>query len=239
MRGDTRPLHGYSVAYVLHRSAQAASQQQLVEYSRSTDLTGAARAANLYELSWAYGIESVSSTGMETRDVIDGGKLQAQYASRWGNGRLTTTAVEYQTRTWYQGSEPYAYTPAPTGCATPSPSDYYAFLGWGLRCVHDLKIAGRARVDGVQTLEIVSVAHGPDSVTLEFWVSPQTYLPVRALLDSQDTFPAVDRVDEYTDYEWLAPTTANLAKLALQIPAGFRRDQLQPVVSFCGFISCN
>jgi hypothetical protein len=234
----TRPAPAYTAAYVLRRSAQAASQQRLVEYSRTVDLTAAARATNLYELNWGYGIEGASSTGMDRREVIEAGKLQAQYASTWGQGRVTTTAVEYQTRTWDQGSEPYAYTP-PTGCATASPSGYYAFLDWGLRCVHNLKIVGRARVDGMETIKIVSVAHGPDSVTLDFWVNPQTYLPVRTLLDSQDTFPAVDRVDEQTDYEWLAPTTANIAKLAIGIPAGFRRDRFQPVVNFCGFIPCN
>jgi hypothetical protein len=238
-RGGTRPLHAYTVAYVLHRSAQAASQQHLVEYSRSVDLVAAARAVNLYELDWAYGIEFASSTGSQLREVIESGKLQAEYASTWGDGRLTSTAVEYQTQTWYQDSEPYAYTPAPTGCATASPSDFYAFLSWGLRCVRDLKIVGQARIDGVQTLEIVSVSHGPDSFSVEFWVNPQTYLPVRALLNSQDTFPAVDRVDEYTDYQWLAPTTANLAKLAIRIPAGFRWDRLQPQVYSCGFIACN
>jgi hypothetical protein len=238
-RGGTRPLHANTVAYVLGRSAQAASQQHLVEYSRSVDLIAAARALNLYELDWAYGIEFASSTGSQMREVIEAGKLQAQYASTWGDGRLTSTAVEYQTQTWYRSAQPYAYAPAPTGCATASPSDYYAFLGWGLRCARDLKIVGQARIDGVQTVEIVSAARGPDSVSLEFWVNPQTYLPVRAMLDSQDTFPAVDRVDEYTDYQWLAPTTANLAKLAIRIPAGFRWDRLQPQVYSCGFIACN
>jgi hypothetical protein len=235
--GGTRPLHAYTVAYLLRRSAQAAGQQHLVEYSRTVDLIAAA--ANLYELSWAYGIESISSSGMDMREAIHDGKLQAQYASSWGRGRLTTTAVEYQTRTWDQGSEPYAYAPAPTGCATASPSDYYAFLHWGLRCVHYLKIAGRPRVDGMQTIKIVSVTRGPDRVLLEFWVNPRTYLPVRTLLDSQDSFPAVDGVDEQTDYKWLTPTTANLAKLAVRIPAGFRQDRFQPMVYLCGFIPCN
>jgi hypothetical protein len=237
--GGTRPPHVVTVAYVLRRSAQAASQQRLVEYSRTVDLTAAARATNLYELDWAYGIEGASITGMDRREVIEAGKLQAQYASIWGHGRLTTTAVEYQTRTWDQGSEPYAYTLSPTGCATASPSGYYAFLDWGLRCVHNLKIVGRASVGGMQTIEIANVARGPDSVTLELWVNPRTYLPVRTLLDSQDTFPAVDRVTEQTDYEWLAPASANIAKLAIRIPAGFRRDRFQPAVYFCGFIPCN
>ena len=237
--GGTRPPHAYTVAYVLRRSAQAASQQHLVEYARSVDLSTEARATNLHELSWAYGIEFTSSAGMDRREVINDGTLQAQYATTWRHGRLTTTAVEYQTRTWDQRSGPYASVPPPTGCATASPSDYYPFLQWGLRCVHFLKIAGRATVDGVQTIKIVSVARGPEPLTLEFWVNPQTYLPVRTLLDSQASFPVVDRVDEQTDYKWLAPTAANLANLVIRIPAGFKRDPLQPMVYLCGFIPCN
>lgn len=237
--GGARPLHSYTVAYLLRRSAQAPSQQHLVEYARSADLTAAARATGLYQLSWAYGIESTTSTGRNLREVIDNGRLQAQYVTVWGHGRVSTTAVEYRTRTWDRGSEAYASMPPPTGCATPSPSDYSAFLHWGLGCAHQLKIAGRARVDGVQTVKIVSVARDPDPVTLAFWVNPQTYLPVRTLLDFQGTFPAVDRVDEQTDYEWPEPTQANLAKLAIRIPAGFKRDPSQPLVYLCGFIPCN
>lgn len=237
--GGPRPLHGYTVAYVLRHSAQAASQQHLVEYSRSVDLMAAARATNLYQLSWDYGIESASSTGANRREVIDDGRLQAQYASTWGHGRITTTAIEYQTRTWDKDTAPYAYTTAPTGCAPANPSDYYAFLHWGLRCVHDLKITGRATVDGLQTIKIVSVAQGVDPLTMEFWVNPRTYLPVRTLLDSHNSSPAAERVDEQTDYQWLAPTTANLATLAVRIPAGFKRDPYQPLFDLCGFIPCN
>lgn len=237
--GGTQPVRADTVAYVLARSAQAVSQHHLVEYARSTDLRAAAAGTKLYELSWAYGIQSVSSTGRNRREIIMDGKPQAQYANEWGSGRLTVTAVEYQTHTWHRGSVRYVHAPSPTGCAQASPADYYAFLQWGLHCAHDLRITGRARVDGVETIKIVSVLRGPNPVSLEFWVKPQTYLPVRTVLYNKNVFPAVARVDEQTDYEWLAPTPASLAKLAIQIPAGFRWDPSQPRVDFCGFIPCN
>lgn len=237
--GGTQPVRAYTAAYVLGRSARAASQQHLVEYARSTDLSAAAAGTRLYELSWAYGIQSVSSTGRNRREIIMDGKPRAQYADEWGSGRLTVTAVEYQTRTWHRGSVTYVHAPSPTGCAQASPADYYAFLQWGLHCADDLRIAGQARVDGVETIKIVSVFRGQNPVTLEFWVNPGTYLPVRTVLDSKNVFPAVERVAEQTDYEWLAPTPASLAELAVRIPAGFRWDPFQPRVDFCGFIPCN
>jgi hypothetical protein len=231
--------NAYAVAYVLHRSEQAASQQRLLEYSRSVDLLAPARATNLREVSWTYGIEGTSSTGMARREVIDGGKLLAQYASTWAHGRITTTAIEYETHSWYRSSAAYAYTPQTTGCAPPSPSDYAAFLHWGLSCVRDLKIAGRATVDGEQTIKIVSAARGPGSVVLQFWVNPHTYLPVQSLLNSQGTLPAVARTDERTSYEWLTPTPASRAILGVRIPSGFTKDRFQPMVYLCGFTPCN
>lgn len=233
------PEHGYTVAYVLHRSAQAASQQHLVEYARIVDLLASAKATHPYELSWTHGIEGISRTGMARREVIDGGKLQAQYETTWALGRITTTAIEYQTRTWYRSSEAYATAPQTSSCAPPSPDDYPAFLHWGLTCVRDLKIVGHATVDGVRTIKIASAASGTGSMTLQFWVNPRTYLPVRSVLKSKSTFPAADRADEQTAYEWLAPTRTSLASLSVRIPSGFTKDRFQPLVDLCGFTPCN
>lgn len=238
LHSGTRLPQAYTVAYVLSRAAQAASQQHLIERASTVELGAANTAAKLSQVAWTYGIEGISGSGMARSVVTSGGSLQAEYASTWRHGRITTTAVEYLTRTWYRTSGPYHPSTtqvAPKGCSLDfSSADYYAFLHWGLYCTHDLRIAGKATVDGVQTLKIVTIDRGPSPVTtLDYWVNPQTFLPVRTLFDNGDSFPAVGRIDEQTDYQWLAPSTASLAELAIRIPIGFRWDPSQPDVDAC------
>jgi hypothetical protein len=234
--GGARPPQALTVAYLLHRAAQAAGQQHLIESSRTVELGASNPAAGRAMVAWSDGIQYTASTGTSRNVVSDDGRVLAEYDSTWGHGTITTTIVDYLTRTWQRTSGPYyaAASPPPNDCSVDfSSADFYAFLHWGLYCIHDLRIAGRATVDGVQTIKIVAVNHGPSPITLDYWVNPQTFLPVRRLFDNDTVLPAVDRVDEQTDYEWLAPDPAVLAKLAVRIPTGYRWDPSQTVADAC------
>ena len=77
---------------------------------------------------------------------------------------------------------------------------------------------GRQRVNGIEAIELTSRPGSPISETI--WVDPDTYLPVRAVIRSAGGFPVTQ---ETADITWLPPTSQNLAKLAVPIPAGFRQ----------------
>jgi hypothetical protein len=82
-------------------------------------------------------------------------------------------------------------------------------------------VAGRQRVDGIEATELTS---GPDSPISEtVWVSPGTYLPVRVVARAAPGEPVFRLTANIT---WLAPSPQNLARLAVPIPAGFRKVQL-------------
>ena len=84
---------------------------------------------------------------------------------------------------------------------------------------------GRQRVNGIEAIELTSRPGSPISETI--WVSPDTYLPVRAVIRSAGGFPATEQTADVT---WLPPTSQNLAKLAVPIPAGFRQVSVAQAV---------
>ncbi len=88
-----------------------------------------------------------------------------------------------------------------------------------------LDVAARQRVDGVERIKLTS---GRNSVIPEtIWVSPGTYLPMRVVIRSLSGHSLVLNNEvvlrQTADFTWLPPTTQNLAKLTVPIPAGFRR----------------
>jgi len=239
-----------AAAHVLSWAAQDVGQQHLVEYARIDALGAGNRPTGLYQLTWTYGIEGTLNPGMTRTVVFYRGKPQAEYAMTWGHGKSTVTAVDYVTRTWEHRSGAdlgEVASAVPRNCSSDlAPGDLPEFLHSGLRCTHELRIVGAARVDGVRAIKIVTVYRQPSGSTDDFWVNPQTYLPVRQLLETGAMlgFPgAVTR--EQTDYQWLTPTAANLAEVAVQIPAGFRWDSgpsanLLYTCSFVwGYVNCN
>ena len=161
------------------------------------------------------------------------------------------TLVSYQTRTWAR--EPglgraVAGLSSPAGCglvpvpgraapqlfqpglpgagfsASSPPAAAARSLRAAVAC-GNLVVAGRQRVDGIETTELTS---RPGSLISEtVWVGPGTYLPVRMVVRSGAGQPAFRLT---ADISWLAPTARNLAKLTVPIPAGFRQVQLMAVV---------
>jgi hypothetical protein len=88
-----------------------------------------------------------------------------------------------------------------------------------------LTVAGRQLVDGVNAIELSSRSDSPISETI--WVTPHTYLPVRVVIRSARGTPVLRQTADIT---WLQPTAQNLAKLAVPVPAGFRKVSLPRVL---------
>ena len=115
--------------------------------------------------------------------------------------------VEYGNRTW-------SVTTAPVAVQTETGS---------LQALREsiangeLTIIGKTVLDGQRVLELTTRAKdaGKGS-TQTWWVNPATDLPVRTL-----TVTAQVRIQ--VDYGFLPPTSANIAKVKVTIPAGFTR----------------
>jgi hypothetical protein len=163
------------------------------------------------------------------------------------------TLVSYSARTWARqaglgrpaapavGSLPAAYgcesaigsfptlfrlgLPGTSSSASSLPTTVATALRTAVSC-GTLTVAGRQLVDGTEAIELKS---RPGSLIAEtIWVSPDTYLPVRVVTRSAPAAPALQQTANFT---WLPPTAQNLAKLAVPVPAGFRRVALNEVVA--------
>src|ERR1017187_6333606 len=86
---------------------------------------------------------------------------------------------------------------------------------------------GTERVNGVDTIKLVSVGTltEPKGVTITttttLWVDSVNYLPVRWQFASDASASQQPASQGPVDISWLAPTSANLALLTVQIPPGF------------------
>lgn len=131
------------------------------------------------------------------------------------NGLLTTTVVNYTSRTWWTTQSPrQAVTgPASVTCLpgggirlTGGHNAWPDFIRSQLAC-GAYTVVGRQAIGGAGALKITG-----NSGHLTLWVNPATYLPVR-----------LDDGGLQTDFQWLSPTRAELAQLNMPIPAGFRK----------------
>ncbi len=151
------------------------------------------------------------------------------------------TVVSYPARTWARQPGPgrtARLAPGPRGCepvvaalpllfpsglpsAGPAARLLPATVARDLRAAVScgtLTDAGRQRVHGLEAIELTS---SPDSLIPEtIWVSPGTYLPVRVVIHP---VPGAAGLWQTADISWLKPTTQNLVKLAVPVPAGFCR----------------
>lgn len=171
-----------------------------------------------------------STTGRTLWDA----SITAQPATPSGQQTLTGVGVDYPTRTWWSNTiQQRAGNPGvrPRGCGgfkayidppIGNPADWSAQIHNALRC-GTFRLAGHQRVGGVNTIKIVAAVRHEGQYTL--WVSPSTYLPVRA-----GQFGLV------ADFHWLASTKQNLATLHVRVPEGFRKVRATglPAVSFAG-----
>ncbi len=162
-----------------------------------------------YTLRWIYhGSAEFSSFTASGQRVFDWGVTPAH----------GTTAVIYGNDTWWTatpkaGQGGSGRGPGP-GCIQGHEIELGGGLGNGwpafirsqLAC-GAYTVAGRQVVAGIDTIKITG-----KSAPFTFWVNPANYLPVQADLGQRQT-----------EFHWLAATPANLAKLKVTVPAGFKQ----------------
>jgi hypothetical protein len=138
--------------------------------------------------------------------------------------------VDYQNRTWLRVRKNLT---SPTGRASGCSENWSAanvYSAWYIRATvacGGFAVAGHARVDGTQTVKLISTRRLRFSLGREIlFVNASTYLPVRIVWPNLNfpVPPTIRTVRE--DFRWLPPTAANLALLKVTIPPGFRHSQL-------------
>jgi hypothetical protein len=214
------------------RAAGPGTVAQMKVMTRNAGISGGTTAATTTE-EWSY--------DDQWRAVTYSAAGQHIYDEGF-SGASAYTVVGYRTRTWARqtgSGGPAELAPGRRGCGqavAPLPLPQSGLpggpaTGWqpatvaqALRAAVScgtLAVAGRQRVDAVTAIKLTS---RPGSVISEtVWVSPGTYLPVRVVIG-----PASGRQGPWqtADITWLPPTAQNLARLAVPIPAGFRRISL-------------
>jgi hypothetical protein len=185
---------------------------------------------------WAYG-----NRYREVETI--GGKLSHDLEDTAVNGKVTEISVDYTARTWTRSEFSGGVENHPDLCTGPkwlggvpgdgSAADLQSMIESGLRC-GDLQVTGHQSVDGTDAL--VLTVHFKNASPQTIWVDTRTYLPVQMVTHPDGTYlPAADGAgpgdvpvtEERTQFRWLAPTTANLAQLAVPVPPGFREVSAQ------------
>jgi hypothetical protein len=231
--GEPRMLtDAYVVKQVQAALAAAGSNDGKVMHAITSDpvITG-----NI--TSWAY-----QGAGLDQLPLTRGLLVQGH---RIVGRTVTYSFVDYSSRTWSRdvvqlrpGDIPPGTIPefmelflAP-GCKDAASSlmpalSWPEYLRAGLAC-GAFRYAGYATVDGTRVLALNSVQL-PGAISREtatLWVSPQTYLPVREVTRA---VPHIGMVIPHmydpviTNFQWLPPTPASIAKVSVTIPAGFRQ----------------
>lgn len=224
-----------AAAYVVKRVDKALSVAKPGDMARMT-ITATGQAgfptAGSVEQEWSYG---------SRWQLVTYASPGHPFSDSGYNGSSVYTLVNYLTRTWARDSSRGSVlqpTPLTLSClpkkALPSVSgDKGVFVGGpgqpnvadGLRAAIScgtLTVAGRQRIDGTEAIELTS---GPKSFLSEtIWVSPGSYLPLRVVI-------SLGEVRMTASISWLTPTAANLARLTVPIPAGFRQVPLPEAIA--------
>jgi hypothetical protein len=238
--GSNGPPVYADVAHRVDRALTAAEPGEIAEITVITKsgagLAGPAATTTTQE--WSYGAEWRSVTSSPPgHPVYDEGSTSAS----------VYTLVSYLKQMWARVSWPQKATPltGPHGCdvavtalpllfrfglpgagsfAGALPATVVGDLRASIAC-EKLLVAGRQRLDGIETIELTSRPDGAVAETI--WVSPGTNLPVRMVVRS---LSGREVVWQTADITWLRPTAANLAELTVPIPAGFRHIRLAGAV---------
>jgi hypothetical protein len=238
-----------TTAYVVKRVSHALSAAEPGEIAQMTVTT---RGAGLYGGKSTTTTAEEWSNGNQWRLVTYSPDGRPLYDEGFASSSLYTL-VSYQTRTWVRqrglgaGPAGVSVLPSPPGCELSPAAASPLLFAYGLpgtrssasslpsTVARELRAAvscggltsvGRQRVDGIETIELRS---RPGSLASEtIWVSPSTYLPVRATVRvALGHLPGRQQTANIT---WLPPTPQNLAKLTVPIPAGFRQVKLAQAI---------
>ncbi len=212
------------------RALTAAEPGQLAQMT----VTSSGAAGTLVSKEWSY--------GNRWRLVTDWPGGRPDYAEGF-RSPATFTLVSYRARAWarHQVRAVPARTLGPRGCGQPAAAFPLLFQPWlqaaGMAAssrpatvARDLRaaiscgalvVAGRQRTGGVNAIKLTSRPGSPISETI--WVSPGSYLPVRVTARSATGNHILSQT---ATISWLPLTAQSLAKLAVPVPAGFRRVPL-------------
>ena len=220
-----------TTAYVITRVERALSlsgRDNMLGYARTVYPPGtvAEPAADVVRVQREPGTSSPWSVGSAVRWSYRGTMSLSAFSATGqrvfargitsGHGKPTTVVVIYRDATWWRaagGAVPARSAGAPPRCGpdvTLGPGGWPAFIREELSC-GEYAMDGRQQVDGMDAIKITG-NKGLDTL----WVNPATYLPARAIF----TF---GRLRTQTDFRWLPPTPANLARLSVRVPPGFRQ----------------
>jgi len=175
---------------------------------------------NLVTKTWARGKQYRTET-------FRSGQLASESGFTTTGTTRASVQISYRARTWSSESAPFhAASSAPAvpaidvTCDTIAKYDIPLQASFMATALHTwescgwLKADGTAAVGGVTAIKLTMPV---DSGYIETWyVNPATYLPVRQTISRQG------KVTSQRDFQWLSPTAANLASLALPAaPQGF------------------
>jgi hypothetical protein len=165
--------------------------------------------------------EGLTSAGRVVYDAsIDTVTTSAGEHTTGGDG------VDYRNKTWWHTVSRFGvgdgnpalscrnvFVPVAIGVPVDWATQLRAAAACGL-----YRVVGRQLVNGVRAIKLEMVIQGriarADGQT--FWVDPSTYLPLR--MESRGSQSSV-----VSDFRWLPPTAANVAKVQVPIPAGFTK----------------
>jgi hypothetical protein len=150
-------------------------------------------------------------------------------------GKSVDTSISYQHRAWWRGTYAAPAAPSPALACTLGETDLTK-AQW-TREIKKLfscgaaHVAGYQQVDGVKAVKLkLSSSYKKACAASNYqskctpvsvgwsgviWADASTYLPVRLVAHGH-------KFSFQIDFQWLAPTAANLASLQPKIPAGFR-----------------
>ncbi len=167
--------------------------------------------------------------------VTRAGKVTFGLHTDVSSGKSVETTISYPQQVWWRGTydAPTAVKPkfaCTLGDQNLTPAQWTREVRKLLSC--GAAVAGFDQVDGVKTIKLklsstykrACVATSgqrkctpqPVGWTGVLWASAASFLPVRLVSHGH-------HYSSTTDFRWLAPTSANLAKLRLTIPGGFKR----------------
>lgn len=163
----------------------------------------------------------------------------AQGQESWGagtakiNGKRTYVQVDYRRREWYPAG---GFLTVPNGCSGSLYLAEFNTVNWASYVRHTLacgqfKIVRHGQVDGREIIMITGSQtvrnwwHGRSfRADATLYVDPSTYIPVRLIWSNSthaaDGKPLHGIVSQ--DIRLLPPTSRNMARASITIPAGFR-----------------
>jgi len=213
-----------TAAYVASRAETAIDASNAVLYTRSASGNG---------VTWKMWTDRRTGTNLGVSYDKAGNPLTATLVP--GNGGRVTV-VDYQTTSWW------TYVPVTDPRHAPrldpkakrvnlnafdTPAQIKAALADG-----NLTLLGQQRLPGRNTVHVThTFDKGGLRLAMDMWIDATSYLPVRTAYQSPQLAKGQRAVNDLT---WLPRTEANLAKLSLSAPTGFRHLSGPPKENLSG-----